>query len=156
MSLFHADGRNSCITEDALFDVMSILQAGLIASGKGKEKRGDRRSSSPFDPFLGERSRRIQQRPVEAENYGEWKLHQDAIHWIHLARAQEKELQFWQTRSRGIAVHDTVPTDCVENVVYTPLDPSPDETEEEFNDDLSKPSKVHHKSKCEVSREAVY
>ena len=27
-----------------------------------------------------------------------WKPHQDAVHWIHLARAQEKGLQFWQTK----------------------------------------------------------
>ena len=47
----------------------------------------------------------------------EWKPHQDAVHWIHLARAPEKGLQFWQTRSHAIIVHDSVPADCIEKAV---------------------------------------
>ena len=42
---------------------------------------------------------------------------QDAVYWITLVRAQEKELQFWQTRSHIIIVHDAVPADCMGNVV---------------------------------------
>ena len=33
------------------------------------------------------------------------------MYWIHLSRAQEKGLQFWQTRSHAIIVHDSVPAD---------------------------------------------
>ena len=34
-----------------------------------------------------------------------------------MARAQEKGLQFWQTRSHSIIRYDSVPADCIESVV---------------------------------------
>ena len=40
-------------------------------------------------------------------------------------------------------------------VFFTPLDPFGDDTEEEFNDDLSKPRKVHYKSEWKVSQDKV-
>ena len=45
-----------------------------------------------------------------------WKPHQDAVHWIHLARAQEKGLQFWQTRSHATVVGDSVLADGIDKV----------------------------------------
>ena len=46
-----------------------------------------------------------------------WEYSQDAADWIHLAKAQEKGLKFWQTRSHAIIVHDSMPVDCIEKVV---------------------------------------
>ena len=46
-----------------------------------------------------------------------WKLSQKAVYWIPLARAQEKGLQFWRTRSRAIVVYDSLPLDCIERVM---------------------------------------
>ena len=49
----------------------------------------------------------------------EWKPHQDAVYWIHLAKAQEKGLHFfWLARSHAIIHYDSVPTDCIEKEVH--------------------------------------
>ena len=42
---------------------------------------------------------------------------QGAVHWINLARAQDKGLQFWQTRSHAIIVCISVPADCIFKVI---------------------------------------
>ena len=46
-----------------------------------------------------------------------WTHSQDAVYWIHLAKAQEKGRTLWQTRSHAIIVHDSVPPDCIEKVI---------------------------------------
>ena len=46
-----------------------------------------------------------------------WQPHQDAVYWIHLARTQDKGLQFWQTRSRAIILYASVPADSIEKEV---------------------------------------
>ena len=38
MSPFHSDGKNSCITDDALFDGNSILQVGFVAGEDDKRR----------------------------------------------------------------------------------------------------------------------
>ena len=38
------------------------------------------------------------------------------IYWIHQARAQEKNVTFWQTKSHAIIAYKTVPPDCIERV----------------------------------------
>ena len=43
-----------------------------------------------------------------------------------------------------------------QTVFFTPLDPFGAEAEEEYDDDLSKPRKVHYKNKWEVCPDAVY
>ena len=37
--------------------------------------------------------------------------------WIHLARAQEQCITFWQAKSRAIIAHKTVPPESVERVI---------------------------------------
>ena len=41
-------------------------------------------------------------------------------------------------------------------VFFTPLDPFGAEAEEEYDDGLSKPRKVHYKNKWKVSQDAAY
>ena len=37
--------------------------------------------------------------------------------WVKLSRAQDLGLQFWQTKSNAIIVHQSVPHQCIERVV---------------------------------------
>ena len=46
-----------------------------------------------------------------------WKHSQNAVYWIHLGRAQEKGIAFWQTKSHAIITNSTVPPDCIERVI---------------------------------------
>ena len=119
MSLFHRDGRISCCTEDCSSDVAPIHRARLIAGGK--ERKGDKQSSSNPSNLFGndpeEEFNNDVSRPRKVFYHGILKPHQDAACWIHLARAQQKGLQFWQTRSHAIDVHDSVVADCTEQVV---------------------------------------
>ena len=55
-------------------------------------------------------------RPRKVHYRSEWKHHLDAVHWIHLARARDKGLQFWQTRSHAIVFYDSVAPDCIEQM----------------------------------------
>ena len=56
-------------------------------------------------------------KPRKVHHHSKWKSRQDAVYWINLARAQEKGLQFWQTRSHAIIVDTSVPADCIYKVV---------------------------------------
>ena len=53
----------------------------------------------------------------QVQYHSMWKPRQDAVYWINLARAQEKGLQFWQTRSRATFVHNAVLADCICKVI---------------------------------------
>ena len=46
-----------------------------------------------------------------------WKVHQNAVHWVNLRMAQQKGLTFYQTLSNAIILHDSVPADYIEKVV---------------------------------------
>ena len=37
--------------------------------------------------------------------------------WVNLARAQDKGLRFWQTRSNAVIVNNSVPSHCIYKVV---------------------------------------
>ena len=45
------------------------------------------------------------------------KSRQDTVHWINLSRAQEKGLQFWQTRYHAIIVCSSVLADCIYKMI---------------------------------------
>ena len=98
------------------FNVASILQTRLIAGGKDKKEGRQTVSFTPLDPFGDEAEEEFNKdssRPIKVHFYSKWKPQQDAVYWIHLARAQEKGLQCWQTRSRAIILCDSVPADCM-------------------------------------------
>ena len=89
--------------------------------GEQKAEKDDRLSSSlPLDPRWNEIEETIQggmSKRRKAHNKTECKRAQDAVHWIHLARAQEKGITFWQTKSHAIIAHKTVLPDCIERVI---------------------------------------
>ena len=75
---------------------------------------------TPLDPDGDEAEEEFNNdssRPIKVHFYSKWKPHQDGVYWIHLARAQEKGLQFWQTKSRAIVLCDSVPPHCSEKMV---------------------------------------
>ena len=102
------------------FNVTWILDARLIAGGKDRKEGRQKVFFTPLDPFgddTGQELNNDSLRPRKVHFYSKWKLHQDVVYWIHLARAQEKGLRFLQTRSRAIILYDSVPADRIEKVV---------------------------------------
>ena len=57
--------------------------------------------------------------PRKVHYKSKWKVFQDAICWITVGKAQDQELNIWQTRSYAIILYDSVPADCIERVVNT-------------------------------------
>ena len=111
MSLFYSSR--------VLINVTSSLQGGLIA---GKESKEGRQTVffTPLDPWRDEAEGEFNDdlsKPSEVHCRSKGKLHHGAVYWINLARAQEPGLQFGQTRSHAIIVHDSVPADCIGKVV---------------------------------------
>ena len=56
-------------------------------------------------------------KPRTVHHKTEWQRAQDAVYWIHLAKAQEQCITFLQTKSHAISAHKTVPLDCIERVI---------------------------------------
>ena len=46
-----------------------------------------------------------------------WKRHQNEAYWVDINLAIEKGLQFYQTRSNAIILHETLPACCIPKVV---------------------------------------
>ena len=46
-----------------------------------------------------------------------WKPLQDTVHWCNFMLAQEKGLQFYQTRSHTVILCDTLPAECIEKTI---------------------------------------
>ena len=51
-------------------------------------------------------------KPRKVHYHCKWQNTQNAVHWVSLARAQDKGLRFWQTRSHAVIVYTSVPADC--------------------------------------------
>ena len=46
-----------------------------------------------------------------------WKKHQNTVYWVDMNLALKKGLQFYQTRSNAIILHETLPAYCIPKVV---------------------------------------
>ena len=46
-----------------------------------------------------------------------WKRHEDAVYWVDIDLAIEKELTFYQTRLNAIILQETLPAHCIPIVV---------------------------------------
>ena len=55
--------------------------------------------------------------PRKMHYHSNWKHYQDTVSWIKMSRAQDQGLQFWQTKSTAILVHDHVLADCIYRVI---------------------------------------
>ena len=46
-----------------------------------------------------------------------WKPLQDTVHWCNLLLAQERGLQFYQTRSNAVILYDTLLAEFIEKAI---------------------------------------
>ena len=98
------------------WNFQSILGNGLIPRRKEKDKARQAVFLTPMNLFGHD--------PEEEEPHDEfsvpqkvpcvtrWKHDQDAVFWIRLSKAQDQELEFWQTKSFAIMTYATIPGDC--------------------------------------------
>ena len=101
--------------------VTSILKSGLIA-GRRESKEGRLTIFfTPLNPFGNnpdeEEPSDDLSKPRKVHCHSKGKNYQDAVHWINLARAQDKGLRFWQTRSHAVIVYNSVLADCIHKVI---------------------------------------
>ena len=91
---FHQDGKNSCIMWwEALLGWQTVFFTALDPTGDETEEE--------YDDLPN---------PRKGHCKNKWKVSQEAVYWVKLENAQEKGLQFWQTRSHAIILHDSVLT----------------------------------------------
>ena len=120
MSLLLSIGKQFHFYRECSFNLKSILETGLIAVGKDSREGRQTVFFTPLDPWRDETEETFQgdlSKPREVHHKTEWKRAQDAVYWIHLAKALEKSITFWQTKSHVIFAHETVPPDCIERVI---------------------------------------
>ena len=99
-------------------DVTSILKSGLIAGGRECKEGRQTIFFAPLDPFGDSPDEEEPREDFSKPHYhSKWKSRQDAVNWINLARAQDKGLQSWQTRSHAIIVCRSVSADCIYKVI---------------------------------------
>ena len=103
------------------FNVTSILTSGLIAGGRESKEGRQTIFFTPLNPFGDnpdeEGPSEDLSKPRKVHYHSEWMSRQDAVYWINLARAQDKGLRLWQTRSHAVIVHNFVPADCIYKVI---------------------------------------
>ena len=102
-------------------DVTSILTSGLIAGGRESKEGRQTIFFTPPNSF-GDNPDEEEPgddvpKPRTVHFHSQWKNTQDAVYWINLARAQDKGLRFWQTRSHAVIVYSSVPADCIYKVI---------------------------------------
>ena len=56
-------------------------------------------------------------KPRLASYQKKWKVHQDTVFWVDTQLAQGKGLKFYQTRSNGDILYDTVPAYCISRAI---------------------------------------
>ena len=95
------------------YNVQPILKSGLIAGGRGSKQGGQTIFFTPLNPFGPNPDEEKLSDDLSKRRKAQYKTNQDAVYRINLARAQDKGLQFWQTRSHAIIVCSTVPVDCI-------------------------------------------
>ena len=95
----------------------SILQSGLPARGRDAKEGRQPVFFTALDPMSNDPDEMICRDHERYNTKSIWRIIQDANYWINLKKAQYKGLKFCQTRSHAIVLHDSVPADCIENVV---------------------------------------
>ena len=48
-------------------------------------------------------------KPRFASHKQKWQVHQDSVYWVDIQLSQRKGLKFYQTRSNGVILYDTLP-----------------------------------------------
>ena len=120
--LFHTIGKNACFTKDVLIVALHFSsQDSLLEEGRADMENNQSSSHLSIRCLRTIQKKNNQEttsRKPRKEHYrSKWKHSQDAVYWVNLARAQDKGLQFWQTRSNAIIVYSSVPSDCIYKVL---------------------------------------
>ena len=102
-------------------DQYSIAEIGLLAGGKERKEGRQTIFFTPLDPFNSDADEAEAiadtAKPRKVKYQIHWRPEQDAVHWIHLSKAQDAGLEFWQTGSNAIITYQSVPKECVVKVV---------------------------------------
>ena len=102
-------------------ELNSIIGNGLILGGKSLKRRRQAVFFTTVNPMeyengMAETARDLT-KPRIAPYKNTWKRFQHAVFWSILKLAQEKVLQFYQTRSHAVVLYDTLPAASIEKVV---------------------------------------
>ena len=152
MSLTFSIGKQFLFHRGCPLMLKSILEAGLIAGRKRQPRRTTNcvlySRRSPGEMRLKKNSKvtcRNQERHTTSFC---GKRAQDAVYWIPLAKGQEKDKTFWQTKSNAIIAYKTVPLDCIDKVISR-------KGETTLYHRLSTPRLQEHSQKCMESEAAA-
>ena len=97
----------------------SIIQGGLIPEGKESQKGQALSVFHSREPDVREsRSGRSSIRSGQTQNHGVQRYLEGSPKYSIFMLSQRKGLQFYQTRSHAIALFNTLPGICIEQVVY--------------------------------------
>ena len=102
-------------------DQYSIAEIGLVAGGMERKEGRQTLFFTPLDPSNSDADEAEAiadtAKPRKVKYQIHWRPEQDAVYWIHLSKAQDAGLEFWQTRSNAIITYQSVPKECVVKVV---------------------------------------
>ena len=90
-----------------------------------QEERNLKKEDQPFSSFLltvlsdanEADSTTDTTKPIKVKYQNHWRTEQEAVYWIHLSKAEDAGLEFWQTGSNAIITYQIVPIECVVKVV---------------------------------------
>ena len=91
---------------------LSIFFTGVVLSASNLSWRTDSFRVNPF----GRDSDEEEPRDKSALSQ-QVKRNHDAVCWVEISRVKDQGLQFWQTKSQAIIVHNLVPADCIYRVI---------------------------------------
>ena len=96
------------------FEMHSITKSGLIPGGRSLKKD---RQSVFFNQDLEDFQYDLD-KPRITVYKNNWRIHQHTVYWWNLKLAQEKGLQFYQTRSHTVVLYNTLLAIRIEKVLY--------------------------------------
>ena len=106
----------------SVYNRVSITMSGLVAGGEESKEGRQTVFFTPLDPFGSDAHEQEEpsedySRPRKVPYHRHWRNDQNAVYWVELSRAQDLGLQFGQTKSNAIIVHQSVPFRCIDRVV---------------------------------------
>ena len=102
-------------------ELRSTVNHGLILEGVSLKTGRQAVFFTVVNPMdnqdgLGETLRDLSQARI-APYKNTWKHFQDTVFWCNLKLAQQRGLQFYQTRSSAVILHDTLPAEFIEKAI---------------------------------------
>ena len=104
---------------DNVSEMHSIIRSGLILGGQSLKRGGQSVFFTKVHPMEDDNC--LEETPLDKAKdcsiQKTWKPHQNMVNWCNLELAQERGLQFYQTRSHAIVLYSTLPAVCIEKVL---------------------------------------